>query len=195
MKSVQPSPAEVDLIARIHRGDRDALAQYVLTLEPLIRRRISGKLGPRMRRVFDSQDIFATVLRRVDLYTTTHELRATTENELLALVMKVANAAVVDKVRLLKRLQRSEDDPELVQLLCARLEQQETNHDEFDGLLGRVFDKIEHDPDRRILWLWLSGLELKLIGSVIGMEPSTVRKRWQRLREQLREQMALEATI
>ncbi len=80
-------------------------------------------------------------------------------------------------------------------MLYGRLEQPDANSDEFDGLLGRIFDKIEHDGDKRILWLWLSGLELKLIGSVIGMDPSAVRKRWQRLREQLRELLTLEATV
>ena len=66
MKSIHAPPSKEKLISRIHGGDREAVAQYVMTLEPLIRRRISGKLGPRMRRVFDSQDIFSTVLRRVE---------------------------------------------------------------------------------------------------------------------------------
>jgi len=167
------------------------MARYVLSLEPLIRRRVAGKLGARMRRVFDSQDILATVLRRIDVYLSEHEIKATTEGELRALVMRVANTAVIDKVRLLERLRRAEDDP-LAQTLRSRIDHPDVGDDDVDGVLGRALQSIRDARDQRMLWLWLSGLELKSIGVVLEMKPEAVRKRWQRLRESLSEELVEE---
>ncbi len=184
---------ESELLASIHGGSREAMARYVLSLEPLIRRRVAGKLGARMRRVFDSQDIVATVLRRIDVYLSEHEIRATTEGELRALVMRVANTAVIDKVRLLERLRRAEDDP-LALSLRTRIERGDLDDAEVDSVIGRALQSVEDSRDQRMLWLWLSGLELKSIGVILEMKPDAVRKRWQRLRESLSGELQQEIT-
>lgn len=99
-----------ELIRRIQHGERDALGEFVIRYVPLIRRRIAGKLGPRVRRVMDSADILSTVLRRLDLYAHRHEIRAGTEAELWGLIMRVADMAVLQKLRLVTP-QKLQDRP------------------------------------------------------------------------------------
>ena len=57
-----------DLLARIRAGDRDAAAAFLDRYGPLVRRRVRGKLGQQMRRVFDSQDLWSTLARRFDRF-------------------------------------------------------------------------------------------------------------------------------
>ena len=65
-----PIPQEnvESLLRRMRNGDREAAAQFITRYEDRIRRRIRGKLNPSVRRLFDSQDIFSTIGRRLDQY-------------------------------------------------------------------------------------------------------------------------------
>ena len=172
------------ILERATRGDREAMAQFVMRIEPLVRRRISGKLGARMRRVFDSHDIFSTVVRRVDQYVANHEIRATSEAQLTALVLEVANKAVIDKVRMIKRLEETEKDPRVYELLRRSTT---VDHDPIrsERLLERVFSSNLDNRDSQILWLWLSGTELRVIAEMFDMTPEAIRQRWARLRAAL----------
>lgn len=177
-----------ELIRRIQHGDRDALGEFVIRYGPLIRRRIAGKLGPRMRRVMDSADILSTVLRRLDLYAHGHSIRAGSEAELWALIMRVADAAVLQKLRLVSRLGRveSEDAPLAAQMLTRlRAGSNDESHDH-ERLIDRSFAAIEPREDQTILWLWLSGMELRMIASIIGRTPESTRKRWELIRKRVR---------
>ena len=57
---------EVLDLDRMRRGDRVAAAVFITRYSSRIHRRISGKLSPGMRRVFDTQEIFSTFGRRLD---------------------------------------------------------------------------------------------------------------------------------
>lgn len=175
-----------DLLERIKAGDRDAAAAFALRYGPLIRRRIGHRLGPRMRRLFDSQDILSTVLRRFDLYVRSGRLMASTEAQLWTLIIRIAEAAVVDKVRLLERLKAAEeaDQP----WVRAMLEQSAHGADEDDvGItLEQALNALTDETDRKILWLWLAGVDHRLTGEMLELRHDAVRKRWQRIREELR---------
>jgi DNA-directed RNA polymerase specialized sigma24 family protein len=181
-------PATSELIKRINLGDRDALGEFVLRYAPLIRRRVGGKLGARMRRVMDSADIVSTVLRRLDLYASGYSIRAHSEAELWTLIMRVVDAAVLQKVRLLSRLKRADvDDVPLADLMHTVLSR-EASPEVSDGvsLLERAFAVLEQADDQKILWFWLSGMELRMIACVTGRSPESTRKRWESIRKRLR---------
>ncbi len=156
---------------------------------PLLRRRISGKLGPHLRRHFDSADILSTVLRRLDVYVEGRNLVATTEQEFWSLILQIAQNAVIDKLRVLQRLDRIEDeDGAVARSLARRLRQAERQGAEQSEIeLASAFDVLDSDDDKRILWLWLNGVGHQQIAGILGMTPDNARKRWERIRRKLRD--------
>ena len=177
------------LLRRMRDGDREAAAIFITHFDSRIRRRIRGKLNPAMRRLFDSQDILSTVGRRLDLYVRSGSLEASSERQLWALVFRMATNAVIDKSRMYRRLQKAEGpDGQFAQELLRRLRQAESQSTssveiELENALGMFKDDI----DRDILSQWLNGFRLNEIAMAIGMAPTGVRKRWQKIRERLQE--------
>lgn len=190
--SERTEPAWNDLdrtLAAIRAGDREAAARFLDQVAPLLRRRLRRKLGNPLRRLFDSQDLMATVARRFDRYVATSDIRAEHPAQLFTLVQRIADAAVSDKARIAARIRASElpgADP-------AHLARDaETGPDERGPSISEVIDAVPDAIDREILSLWMTGRTHEVIASVLGMEPAAVRKRWQRLRERLRERFGVE---
>lgn len=182
------TPDVGELLARLRSGDREAAAVFIDHYGPMVRRRVRGKLGVAMRRLFDSQDILSTVSRRLDRYVHGGRVRALTEAELWKLVFRMVDAALIDKVRLVKRLQRAErEDSDFAGLLLNRLKGAESTFD--DGMeleLDRVFASITDPIDRQILSLWLRGHRHPTIASVVGLSHDACRQRWHAIRQRLR---------
>lgn len=196
LKSESKSDVGIDvdeLLIRMRGGDREAAAIFITRFDARIRRRIRGKLNPAMRRLFDSQDILSTVGRRLDLYVRSGNLEASNESQLWALVFRMALNAVIDKSRMYRRLQEAEGpDGHFAQELLRRFRQAERKSSaevaiELETVLGTFADNI----DRDILTHWLNGYRLNEIASTIGMAPTGVRKRWQKIRERLHDRYCL----
>lgn len=175
------------LLARLRAGDREAAATFIQQYGPMVRRRVRGKLGAAMRRLFDSQDILSTVSRRLDRYVHSGRVRAVTEAELWKLVFRMVDAALIDKVRLVKRLQRTErDDSEFAGILLQRLERAEGSDREGMELeLDRVFAALPDPIDRQILSLWLRGHKHTMIAPLVNLSHDATRQRWRAIRLRL----------
>ena len=175
------------LLERMRNGDREAAAQFVTRYEDKIRRRIRGKLNPSMRRLFDSQDIFSTVGRRLDQFVRIGKLEAQSENQLWALIFRMATNAVIDKSRMYRSLQRAEGlDSQFAQELMLRFRQAERRYEQGVEIeIDNVVNLLSDDIDREILTQWLFGSRLVEIAHSIGMAHTGVRKRWQKIRELL----------
>lgn len=191
MTSDRHEPDPEELVARMRAGDREAAAEFVTRYGPRIRRRIRGKLSPSMRRLFDSQDILSTVGRRLDMYVRSGRLEASGEAQLWALVMKMALNAVVDKARVYKRLQSVEgEDAPFAHDLLLRLQRVESIDEREPELeLEHAFSMLSDEVDRQVLTLWLMGMEHSRIAELLELSSDVVRKRWQRIRETLRERL------
>jgi DNA-directed RNA polymerase specialized sigma24 family protein len=176
------------LLARLRAGDREAAALFVQHYGPMVRRRVRGKLGASMRRLFDSQDILSTVSRRLDRYVSAGRVRAGTEAELWSLVLRMVDAALVDKVRIVKRLQRVEaEDSDFAGLLLGRLKQAETRAgDAVEMELDQAFAALSDPIDRQILSLWLRGHKHPAIAAVVGLSHDAARQRWHSIRQRLK---------
>jgi RNA polymerase sigma factor (sigma-70 family) len=115
------------------------------------------------------------------------------EEELWALIFKMADNAVIDKLRILQRLERVEAaDSEFAQHLLFRLRQ--ADRQEMDGAERAIEEALSilSDPvDRRILTLWLTGQTQAEIGEDLDMSHAAVRKRWQVIKERLRAHLAI----
>ncbi len=189
MEEVKPE-AEIDtLIARMRGGDRLAAAEFIQRYGTRIRRRIRPKLGLSVRRLFDSEDILSTVSRRLDGFVARGQVAAKTENELWSLVFRITSRALLDKVRVCRRLgQCSGDDAAFA---SAMLEQFSGSKEDaaFDLELDRVFSHLETDTDRQILAMWLHETPSQEVSELLGLPEGTVRWRWSRVRNKLRERL------
>ncbi len=202
MKAAQPEPVAWDhtgrelaqLLDRVRHGDREASAQFISRYGPRIRRRVRGKLSPAMRRLFDSQEILATVARRLDRMVAAGRLRATSDGEVWSLVFTIADRSLIEKARLFRTLQAKEgEDSPLALSILSRLQRAEQSDPDAPFLeIDRAFQSLGDRLDRQILSLWLMGRGAASIAAAVDMEPASVRKRWERIRGQLRDTYASE---
>jgi DNA-directed RNA polymerase specialized sigma24 family protein len=177
------------LIARMREGDRAAAAAFITRYGERVRRRVSGKLSPAMRRLFDSQEIMSTVARRLDHCVSGGELAAMAPDQLWGLIFRIAENSVVDKGRIYQRLRSVEArDSRFADGLRRRLESADARRVggggevELDSLLRRLSEPL----DREILTQWLRGLSHELIAQDLDLKPAMIRKRFERIKKHLR---------
>jgi RNA polymerase sigma-70 factor (ECF subfamily) len=177
------------LLGRMRAGDRAAAGEFMDRFGSRIRRRIRFKLSAPMRRLFDSQEILSTVARRLDLYVGREKVEARAPEELWSLVFRIADNALIDKVRLFRRLEAVEgsDSQFATSLLSTMRRAEQGSSSGVELEMDRVFRSLENKVDREILSLWLSGDDQPEIARQLGITQDTVRQRWCRLRERLRE--------
>jgi DNA-directed RNA polymerase specialized sigma24 family protein len=180
----QPQPE--DILARMRTGDREAVGEFVTRYGDLIRLRIRDKLGPRLRRILDSEDVLSTVTRRLDGLVRDRAIRAGSNAELWSLVAAIANHAVAESARSAKREQntlesapRDSESEEAAQPTYA--------HATEDSALTGIVGTLQDETDRRILWGRLHDHAHEQIAEEIGSTPSAVRMRWSRIRKLLRD--------
>ncbi|CAG1007826.1 hypothetical protein PHYC_03482 [Phycisphaerales bacterium] len=136
----------------------------------------------------DSQDLFSTIARRLDTLVRTGEVLALNERQMWALVFKIGDNALIDKARVMQRLERVEGpDSDVAYEWRCRLARAERAipggaESEIDGMLSRLDDRV----DRQILSHWLLGTDHAAIAEELEMTTDAVRKRWERIRSHLR---------
>jgi DNA-directed RNA polymerase specialized sigma24 family protein len=184
------------LLPRMRDGDREAAADFMTRYASRIQRRIRGKLSPAMRRIYDSQDILSTVSRRLDVYVRAGKLEALSADQFWALVLRMANNAVVDKARVFRRLEHIEgSDGPLARQIRQRLNDAEARRRDGAAIEIERAMRLFDDPiDRDILSSWLMGTPHSVTADAIGLSAAAVRKRWQGIRGRLQERFASEMT-
>ena len=177
------------LLEQMRDGDREAAALFVSRYGPRIRRRIRGKLGPGMRRIFDSQDILSSVGRRLDAFIHGRKLTANNEQELWGLVHRIASRVLIDKARIFYQLEEVErEDSAFAYMLAGRLRQADrSSNSGIEIELDQVFEFVGDQTDCTILFHWLEGKDYAAIAEIVHLTPAYVRKRWERLKARLRE--------
>ncbi len=177
-------PSAPELLERMRGGDRLAATTFLERYGSRIRRRIRGKADRGMRRLFDSEDILATVHRRLDLFVLSGQLRATNQAELWALLLRLTDGAVADKGRISKRVRSAEvaDEP-LLRLVALTIDDPGSGDaDEARRALQRLESLLTDETDRAILSLRLAGNDHRAIGEYVGLTEGAVRARWYRIR-------------
>ena len=180
-----PQPAPEDILARMKTGDREAVGEFVLRYGDLIRLRIRDKLGPRLRRVLDSEDVLSTVTRRLDGLVRDRAIRAGSNAELWSLVAAIANHAVAESARSAKREQNTLEAAPRESGSGESAPRMAPESD--DSALTGIVGSLQDETDRRILWLRLHDHPHEQIAEEIGSTPSAVRMRWSRIRRLLRD--------
>ncbi len=178
------------LVELIAQGNRDAAAVLVTKYEPMIRRRIRARLGGKTRRLFDSQDVFSTVCRRFDRFVDGGRVRAATPGDLLSLLSRIAQTSVLDKQRMVSRLDRLEgEDSEFAKLLRGRVDREWSDPAAFEVDINRWVSLLENPQDRTILYRYMAGRSLEQVAKELGISPELTRKRWQLIRARLRKEL------
>ncbi|HED54465.1 MAG TPA: sigma-70 family RNA polymerase sigma factor [Phycisphaerales bacterium] len=171
-------------VTRTEFCSRDELAGRLLALEPLIRNRIRRKLSASTRRIFDSQDLMSTLLRRVDRLASQGRLRATSQGELIKLLLQVAENALIDRARVTAKLRRVDGpDGRWAREMLNRIEA--GSDEESADVIAAAFAALTHESDRFLLTLWLRGVPHVISAQVLGISPDAARQRWQNIRATL----------
>lgn len=194
-----PAPTQLDaaaLLARMRAGDREAVSEFITHFGELIKRRVRGKLGKGMRRIFDSQEILSTVSRRLDQYVCKGKLQAQDQPQLWSLLTRMIDAALVDKIRVYKRLHAVEqEDSDFARRLLVRMRDGEARSPDGAELeLSSAFQCLQSDVDREVLALWLNDVPHTQIAEQLDCTPAAIRQRWQSIRNRLKEQLLSRST-
>jgi RNA polymerase sigma factor (sigma-70 family) len=174
-----------ELLRRIGAGDRDAAAEFVRSHEALIRRRMRHKLGSALRRTVDSEDLVSTLSRRLHVYMENTRVEARSPEQLMGLLMTIAQRSINDKLRALRRAER-ETDPEARLLALVRQHDQNARETSPIGL-DDALRRLESETDREITRMWLGGMDHAEIAVALGISHPAVRKRWERIKTKLRQ--------
>lgn len=182
------------LLARMRAGDRIAAAEFLERYGSRVRARVRHKLSPGMRRVFDSQDVLSTVARRLDQVVRRGAVEAASEEQLWALVFTIANNSVSEKGRIQRRLRRTEsEDSPFANEVLRRMEEAERREPEGAVIaIEQVFALVDDPTDRQLLSMWLNDVTLTEIAECLDLPEGTVRWRWSKLRDRLREKLGPE---
>lgn len=175
------------LVERVRAGDREAFAIFLQRYGERIRARVRLRLSPSVRRLADSQDMLSTVARRLDRFVRDGRIRASGADELFSLVMTTAHNAILEKHRLVRRLQRVEGpDASWARPLITALRDDDAAA-ALDPLIDEALNALSSDTDRAILSRWLAGDTLAASGAAVGLSADATRQRWRSMRLTLRE--------
>lgn len=176
--------SESELVALVRGGSREAGAEFLRRNHGVLRQRIRRRLRHIGRRLFDSQEILSTVFRRLDRMVLRGTVHAINPAALMGLVIEIADHSVVDKARVIDRINRSEgEDSVFAREFQRRIHDSERlTPDSGEDAISSVFEGLSGPREREILGLWLRGCPLKSIAVEMETKPAALRKQWEKIR-------------
>jgi len=189
--STDDAKSAEELLLRMRAGDRTAVGEFMHCFGAMVRLRYRRRLSANTRRLCDSLDIMSTLTRRLDRVVARHALQADSPAQLWALVFRIADGALADGVRVAARSAVSGKEDALLSTLGSRLSPAGDVVERAE-LLERLGSLLLDPTDERILQLWVRGSSHTEIAEQLMLSGDAVRKRWQRLREHLRDHLTRE---
>ena len=174
----------------VRRGDREAVARVLIRDRARLERRIRLRLSARTRRLFNTLDIFSTLMHRLDQRLASRDMSFDTPAAVIAYALKMADHIVIDRARTARAIENAEQhDRRLALVLSKKVETLDSLSDsEFESMLRDVASGLDED-DRFLLWSWLSGRAHTETADLLGKSASHIRWRWKRLRKTLEDQL------
>jgi hypothetical protein len=185
--SGRPCPSDAELIALISAGGgsaRAAAATLLIRHQALIRRRLRRKLSASARRMFDSEDLFSTVARRIDVELEQQRLAALTEQQFWALIQRIGENCVSDVSRSDRTWQSVRRELVRDRRAAGPPEPQAPRLEEAQKYIRWAATTEE---DRQVVALKRLGAPYAAIGHILGLTEQAVRKRWHRLSTEIRD--------
>ena len=176
---------EPDLVGLVRSGNREAGAEFLRRNHDVLRQRIRRRIRRVGRRLFDSQEILSTVVRRLDRMVSLGTVQALNPAALMGLLVQIAERSVVDKARVVDRIRRVEgEDSALADEMRKRLsEGDRAGPDAGEDVIAQVFEGLGGPREREILALWLRGCPLRSIAEQMGTQADTMRQQWAKIRK------------
>lgn len=176
------------MLAGATQQQRIELQQNIDRCEGRIRRRLRGKLAVVARRVYDEDDVMASMRQRADLMLVRGKLAAQTPNALEAYMQRIAHCVVVDEIRRRRRTERTMSV--LVDLMIARHQSSRVfDHDDRYEEIAQHLLKGLDQRDRDALVMWIKGTSHRAIAAMLQCSLEAWRSRWRRIREAFRQQL------
>jgi DNA-directed RNA polymerase specialized sigma24 family protein len=145
------------------------------------------KLTTWTRAVYDSEEVFSSVLRRMDMMAVDGRLRPRSEGELWALIAAITHNCAVSRTRLIERARELlTDDGPLAYEMMKRFNRC-TGDDEAGILVTRMMMALSQSHERQMLDLQLRGAGHAAIASLLGITVAASRQRWKSICDRLRE--------
>ena len=174
----------------VRRGDREAVARVLIRDRARLERRIRLRVSARTRRLFNTLDIFSTLMHRLDQRLLSREMSFDTPAAVIAYAMRMADHIVIDRARTVRSIENAEKhDRRLAMALSKRIASMETPGDEEFLVMLRDMASSFNDEDRFLLWSWLSGRAHSETAELLGKPAAHIRWRWKRLRKTLEDRL------
>lgn len=166
-------------------SQRQAVAEFLLANRDLIRSIARQKLSRAARSVFDSEDVFSSVLRRLDLLVHRRGLVLDSEDAFWGLIAVVARNTAISKTQLIEqmRIRLTEDGPYAYEFL-KRLNACKDD-DDAAVLVYRMMLSLPSGTDRQILALRQKGSSHAAIAAAMKTTEQAMRQRWKRISDEL----------
>ena len=191
-----PPPATMDLAACLllaRAGDATATNHLCALFEPQLRERVTREMGPALRRWTDPEDIVQAALFEVvsGLESSAEDLGP---GDFVAKLHNTARSRVRDAARRHRHRTGESVLPE-----SDREPRRARDADPSMGTVTRgdarrwLAELVARLPERYaepVRLIGLQGLSFAEAGAALGLSPDTVRKRYQRARDALRERLA-----
>lgn len=167
---------------------RNALADYLIRNQDIIRDMARSKLTRDVQGVCDSEDVFSSVLRRLDEMVIQGTLKPRSVSELWKCIEAITVNLAVDRVRIISRLRQfTSEDGVFAREVIKRLEGY-VSDDQAAILLYRMMMSLPVALDRQLLDLRFRGATIKAAAGLLGMTMDSATMRWYRLRGRLSDQ-------
>lgn len=171
--------------------DDNQILAKVQARERVIRSCYQQHADRRCRSSYDSDDLVASIVRRVLVLNQQGRLYFSSEAEFTSLVQLMSQRVAIDRNRTLHALdQFDEEDTEFVRRVKSQLAGTGQASDVTDLILS-MLAWLKDPEDQQLVSYRLNGLTLRAAAQRIGIpSKEAAKKRWQRIKEQLCDRFA-----
>lgn len=169
----------------IREGSREAIAEALIRNERMIRRVARLKMSSSLNAAFDSQDIFSTLIRRIDSAVAQDRLSFDDRKRLMGYVLRATDRVIIDKARTVSRQRRAEASATPA---TRELMPESRAGDPERPALGQLMDSLNDERDLVVIESYLAGRPQRVTAKMLNSSTEAIRERWKRIRARLCEQ-------
>lgn len=165
---------------------RGELAAFLKSRAMRVRDVARRKLLSRTRRIYDSEDVLSSTIRRMDEMALEGMLRPHNEEELWTLTRTIAQNNAVSKNRMVSRLDRLLQEEGVAFAMVADFIQRRAESEKLEDVLARLAAVLENSTDRQYFFLRMRGATHRAASDALGITHDAGRQRWVGIMARLR---------
>jgi DNA-directed RNA polymerase specialized sigma24 family protein len=165
---------------------RREAAEFVFSREPQIRALARTVLTRWARTITSSEEVFASVARRVDIVASQEELRPCSPGQLWQFVRTMTLNTAISKTRAAARMAQLVEDAGHELTAVQRRIESCRDDEEVLTVLCRVAMALGKESDQELFALRFRGASYNVLARLMGTSEATVRQRWTALCQKIR---------